>query len=166
MIKYAVSSCEWGQLLAACSESGLCAVALGDSAEALVATLHRRFAGAGEPLVAGDLTAPLKQLRDFIAQPCTTAITVPLDVGGTEFQRRVWHAVQHIPPGQTLTYGALAERVGAPRAVRAVANACGANQVALAIPCHRVVRSDARVSGYRWGAWRKQALLKREAAYC
>jgi AraC family transcriptional regulator of adaptative response/methylated-DNA-[protein]-cysteine methyltransferase len=165
MIKYAVRPCEWGQLLVASRERGMCAVALGDNTEALVADLQRRFAATGEPLRVAELSPLVAPLLEFIEQPCV-AITAPLAVSGTEFQRRVWRALQDIPPGQTVTYQALAERIGAPRAVRAVANACGANPIALAIPCHRVVRSDGRVSGYRWGAWRKQALLKREAAYC
>ncbi|HMV19323.1 MAG TPA: bifunctional DNA-binding transcriptional regulator/O6-methylguanine-DNA methyltransferase Ada [Rhodocyclaceae bacterium] len=161
-IRFAVGACELGALLVAASPRGICALSLGDDPDALVRALQDRFPRAclvgDDPAfatwvsrVAGYLQAP----RDGLA--------LPLDLRGTAFQLRVWHALQGIPPGVTISYAELARRVGAPRAVRAVAGACAANPVALAVPCHRVVRSDGSLSGYRWGVERKAALLTREA---
>jgi AraC family transcriptional regulator of adaptative response/methylated-DNA-[protein]-cysteine methyltransferase len=104
----------------------------------------------------------MAQVVGFIEAPAL-GMNLPLDVRGTAFQERVWQALRKIPPGTTISYADLAERIGSPKAVRAVAQACGANRIAVAIPCHRVVRRDGDISGYRWGVERKRELLKREA---
>ncbi|SFP64932.1 AraC family transcriptional regulator, regulatory protein of adaptative response / methylated-DNA-[protein]-cysteine methyltransferase [Geopseudomonas sagittaria] len=160
-IRFALGECALGALLVAHSEHGLCAILLGDEPEALRAELRQRFPQ-GE-LVDGDVDAErlLAQVAAFVEAP-QLGLDLPLDLRGTAFQQRVWQALRAIPPGSTLSYAELAERIGAPRAVRAVAGACAANALAVAIPCHRVLRSDGGLSGYRWGVARKRALLERE----
>lgn len=161
-LRFAIGRCVLGALLVARGERGLCAILLGDDAQALLAELWRCF-GAVEVLVEDAGLEPwLAQVAAFVAAP-QGALDVPLELGGTPFQRRVWQALGEIPPGTTLGYAELAARIGAPRAARAVAAACAANRLAVAIPCHRVLRSDGQLSGYRWGVARKRALLECEA---
>ncbi len=161
-IRFAVGQCSLGAILVAHSGQGLCAILLGDDPDALVRDLQDRFAQA--QLVGGDADyeALVAQVVAFVEAP-GLGLALPLDVQGTAFQQRVWQALRSIPPGQTASYAEIAARIGAPAATRAVAQACGANALAVAIPCHRVVRSDGALSGYRWGVERKRALLQREA---
>ncbi|VTU17629.1 Regulatory protein of adaptative response [Variovorax sp. SRS16] len=161
-IRFAIGECALGAILVAQSERGVCAIALGDDPEALVRDLQDQFPQAR--LLGGD--ARFEQLVarvvGFVEAP-GLGLDLPLDVRGTAFQQRVWQALREIPAGSTASYADVARRIGAPKSVRAVAQACGANHLAVAIPCHRVVRSDGHLSGYRWGVERKSALLQREA---
>ncbi len=161
-IRFAVGECSLGAILVAASERGVCAISLGDDPDALVRALQDRFPRA--ELIGGDVDfeALVARVVGFVEAP-HLGLDLPLDVRGTTFQERVWQALRAIPPGATVSYTELAERVGAPKAVRAVAGACAANTLAVVIPCHRVVRSDGKLSGYRWGVARKRALLAREA---
>lgn len=161
-IEYSISQCSLGQLLVARSAQGVCAIALGDTAEPLVADLQDKHKSVRPVVADAEFAQQLQQLLDLIERPRQEKFTAPLAITGTEFQRKVWQALQTIPAGQTLSYTQLAERIGAPASVRAVANACGANPLAVVIPCHRVLRSDGDLSGYRWGVARKRELLKRE----
>ena len=160
VLRFAIGASSLGLVLVARTEAGVCAVLLGDSAEQLTRDLQRRFPrarllhGDGEPLVA--------RVVRLVEDP-RPAHDLPLDLRGTAFQRRVWRALARIPAGRTASYADVARRIGAPAAARAVAQACGANALAVVIPCHRVVRADGALSGYRWGAQRKRALLEREA---
>ncbi len=160
-IRFAVGQCSLGAILVAQSARGICAIALGDDPEALVRELQDQFGNA--ELSAGDagFDALVARVVGFVEHP-TLALDLPLDVRGTAFQERVWQALRDIPPGTTLSYTELAARIGAPSATRAVASACAANRIAIAIPCHRVVRRDGDPSGYRWGVERKKALIARE----
>ena len=162
-IRFAVGECSLGSLLVAATERGVCCVQLGDDAQALVQELQDRFPQAD--LVGGDAAfeTTMAQVAALVELPAQ-GLALPLDVQGTAFQQRVWQALRAIPAGETVSYTVLAERLGQPTASRAVASACAANPVAVAIPCHRVVRSDGSISGYRWGVERKRALLLREAA--
>lgn len=161
-IRFAVGQCALGAILVACSERGVCAISLGDDPEALVRELQDRFPHAGLQGGDPDFEALMARVIGLVEDP-RQAVALPLDIRGTAFQQRVWQALQQIPPGQTLSYAELAARIGASAAVRAVAGACAANVLAVAIPCHRIVRSDGSLSGYRWGVERKRALLAREA---
>ncbi|GKS86914.1 bifunctional DNA-binding transcriptional regulator/O6-methylguanine-DNA methyltransferase Ada [Acidovorax sp. SUPP1855] len=160
-IRFAVGQCSLGAVLAAASERGLCALLLGDDPDVLVRDLQDRFPRA--ELLGADAAFEqwMAQVIGFVDVP-RRGLALPLDVQGTVFQQRVWTALQTIAPGETASYAQIAERIGAPRAVRAVAQACGANALAVAIPCHRVVRTDGALSGYRWGVERKRALLDKE----
>lgn len=162
-IRFAVGECSLGAILVAATERGVCAILLGDEPDALVRDLQDRFPRAH--LIGGDqgFEATVAAVVGFVEQPAT-GLALPLDVRGTAFQQRVWSALQQIGAGETASYAEIARRIGAPRAVRAVAQACGANALAVAIPCHRVVRTDGDVSGYRWGVERKRTLLAREKA--
>ena len=162
-IRFAIGQCSLGAILVARSERGVCAIALGDDPQVLARELQDRFPKAR--LIGGDADFErlVAQVVGFVEAP-QLGLDLPLDVCGTAFQQRVWQALQNIPAGRTLSYAELAERIGAPKSVRAVAQACGANTLAVAIPCHRVVRSDGALSGYRWGVERKRALLEREQA--
>lgn len=161
-IRFGVGECSLGQILVAATEQGICAILLGSDAEALVQDLERRFAQA--ELVGGDAAFEqwMAQVVGFVDEPAR-GLALPLDVRGTAFQQKVWQALRRIPVGSTVSYSELAERIGMPQASRAVASACAANAIAVAIPCHRVVRRDGGLSGYRWGVERKRALLQREA---
>jgi len=161
-IRYATGACTLGVVLVAASEAGVCAILLGDEADALAQDLAKRFPKAH--IIEGD-KAFAKLLGQVIAhvEAPQTALTLPLDVRGTAFQQRVWAALREIPAGSTATYADVARRIGKPNAVRAVAGACGANPLAVAIPCHRVIGSDGRLAGYRWGLDRKRKLLDRES---
>lgn len=162
-IRFAVGECSLGAILVARSEKGVCAISLGDHPEELVHDLQDRFPNAC--LIGGD--ADFEQLVarvvGFVEEP-RKGLDLPLDVRGTAFQERVWRALREIPRGETASYAEIARRIGEPKAVRAVAQACGANPVAVVIPCHRVVRTDGALSGYRWGVERKRALLERETS--
>ncbi len=162
-IRFAIGQCSLGDILVAQSERGICAILLGNDADTLVRDLQDRFAQAH--LIGGDAAfeSLVAQVVAFVEAP-GLGLNLPLDVRGTAFQQRVWQALQAIPAGQTASYAEVAQRIGAPTAVRAVAQACAANALAVAIPCHRVVKSDGALSGYRWGVERKRALLTRESA--
>jgi AraC family transcriptional regulator of adaptative response/methylated-DNA-[protein]-cysteine methyltransferase len=163
VIRFAVGQCSLGAILVAATEKGVCAIELGDDPEALVRDLQDIFPKAR--LVGGD--AAFEQLVakvvGFVEEPAQ-GLELPLDIRGTAFQQRVWKALRAIPAGSTATYSEIAKRIGRPKAVRAVAHACASNAIALAIPCHRVVRTDGSLAGYRWGVARKRALLSREKA--
>lgn len=161
-IRFASGHCALGALLVAQSERGLCAILLGDEAAALAGELQARFPRSELRDDAAGMAPLLAQVAAFVEAP-QRGLELPLDLRGSAFQQRVWQALREIPPGSTLSYGELAARIGAPKAVRAVAGACAANALAVAIPCHRVLRSDGGLSGYRWGVARKRALLEREA---
>lgn len=160
-IRFAIAQCTLGALLVAASERGVCAIALGDDADALARALQDRFPRARLSGDDADFARLVAQVVSFVEAP-RIGLALPLDIRGTAFQQRVWAALRAIPPGQTLSYTELAQRIGAPAAVRAVASACAANTLAVAVPCHRVVRTDGSLSGYRWGVARKRALLDRE----
>jgi AraC family transcriptional regulator of adaptative response/methylated-DNA-[protein]-cysteine methyltransferase len=159
---FALGECSLGSVLVAQSSRGVCAILLGDDPQALLEDLQRRFAHAKLIGADADFERCVAQVVGFIEAPAL-GLELPLDIRGTAFQQRVWQALRQIPPGTTASYAEIAERIGAPQAVRAVAGACAANCLAVAIPCHRVVRSDGGLSGYRWGLARKQQLLDREA---
>ena len=162
-IRFAVGECSLGSVLVAATGQGVCAITLGDDPDALVQDLQRCFSNA--QLVGGD--AEFEQLVARVVglvESPGQGLNLPLDVKGTVFQQRVWQALREIPAGSTVSYSQVAARIGAPKAVRAVAQACASNAVAVAIPCHRVVRRDGGLSGYRWGVERKRALLEREAS--
>lgn len=160
-IRFAIGQCSLGAILVAQSDRGICAILLGDDPDALLRELQDRFAQAR--LIGGDTAfeALVAQVVAFVEAP-GLGLNLPLDVRGTAFQQRVWRVLQAIPAGQTASYAEVAQRIGSPKAVRAVAQACAANGLAVAIPCHRVVKSDGALSGYRWGVERKRALLARE----
>ena len=162
-IRFAVSECVLGKILVAATGEGICAILFGDDREVLVRDLQARFPSA--QLTHGDrgLEQSVAKVVDAVNKPAL-GLDVPLDVRGTAFQRQVWQALRDIPAGETASYADVARRIGSPKAARAVARACAANPIAIAIPCHRVVRNDGGLSGYRWGVARKQALLEREAA--
>jgi AraC family transcriptional regulator of adaptative response/methylated-DNA-[protein]-cysteine methyltransferase len=161
-IRFAVGQCSLGAILVAQTVRGICAILIGDDPDQLVRDLQDQFRKAS--LIGGDARFEqlVAQVVGFIEAPAV-GLNLPLDVRGTAFQERVWQALREIPVGATVSYAQVAERIGSPKAVRAVAQACGANHIAVAIPCHRVVRRDGDISGYRWGVDRKRELLKREA---
>ncbi len=160
-IQFAVGECSLGAILVARSAKGVCAILLGDDPDALVRDLQDRFPRA--ELIGGDagFEALVARVVGFVEAP-GLGLDLPLDVRGTAFQQRVWQALREIPAGKTASYAEVARRIGAPKAVRAVAAACAANALAVAIPCHRVVRTGGGLSGYRWGVERKRALLENE----
>jgi AraC family transcriptional regulator of adaptative response/methylated-DNA-[protein]-cysteine methyltransferase len=161
-VSFVTARCALGWLLVAATEKGVCAVKLGDDPAALEADLRRELPRA-------EITADRRAHRDWVGaiadhvRGSHADLDLPLDVRGTAFQWRVWRALQQIPVGETRSYAAVARAIGRPSAVRAVARACASNPVCLVVPCHRVVTSDGRVGGYRWGADRKRRLLDREA---
>lgn len=161
-IRFAIGQCALGALLVAASPRGVCAIALGDDPGRLAGDLQARFPHARLIGADPDFEALVAQVVGFVEAP-QTGLDLPLDIRGTAFQQRVWQALRAIPAGTTLSYAELARRLGVPTAIRAVAGACAANTLAVAIPCHRVVRSDGSLAGYRWGVARKRALLDREA---
>ncbi len=160
-IRFAVGECSLGSILVAATDQGVCAISLGAEPGALVRDLQDRFPKA--QLIGGekDFERLVATVVGFVEAPAL-GLDLPLDVRGTAFQHRVWQALRGIPAGSTATYTEIAERIGTPKAVRAVARACASNAIAVAIPCHRVVRNDGTLSGYRWGVKRKRALLDRE----
>jgi AraC family transcriptional regulator of adaptative response/methylated-DNA-[protein]-cysteine methyltransferase len=161
-IRFAIVPCYLGLVLVAATSQGICAINFGDTAGALKEDLRRRFPKAEFQVPDPDFTAMIKRILTFLEAPNRTRLDLPLDVQGTAFQRRVWLALQKVPPGDTVSYADIASRIGKPQAARAVAKACAANPVAVAIPCHRVVRSNGKLGGYRWGLERKRVLLERE----
>lgn len=163
VIRFAVGLCSLGSILVAASEKGLCAVFLGDDPDRLVRDLQDRFSKA--ELIGGSrrFESVVAQVISFVESP-KVGLDLPLDVRGTAFQQKVWRALRQIPAGSTSSYSRVASRIGFHRSVRAVSSACAANPIAVAIPCHRVVRRDGSLSGYRWGIERKRALLQREAS--
>jgi AraC family transcriptional regulator of adaptative response/methylated-DNA-[protein]-cysteine methyltransferase len=162
-IRFAAGECWLGAIVVAATGKGVCAILLGDDPEVLVRDLQDRFPKAS--LIGGDedFEQMVARVVGFVGAPAQ-GCDLPLDVRGTAFQQRVWQALREIPPGSTATYSEIAERIGEPKAARAVAQACASNPIAVAIPCHRVVRTDGALSGYHWGVERKRALLDREAA--
>ncbi len=162
-IRTALGPSPFGPLLVGATDKGVCFIGFAEPEEALLGDLRRRFPNA--TIVADDqgLRATLQTVLDFISEP-RQALDLPLDLRGTAFQLRVWEALRRIPPGETRTYGRVAEMIGAPKAVRAVARSCATNPVSLAVPCHRVVGKDGDLTGYRWGVPRKRTLLERERA--
>lgn len=161
-MRFAVGECSLGSILVAASSKGIAAILFGEDPEALVHDLEDRFPNSN--LIGGDRAFEdvMAKVVGLVEAP-EIGLDLPLDVRGTAFQHRVWQALREIPVGTTATYREIAEKIGMPRAVRAVAAACAANKIAVAIPCHRVVRNDGSLSGYRWGVERKRRLLDREA---
>jgi AraC family transcriptional regulator of adaptative response/methylated-DNA-[protein]-cysteine methyltransferase len=161
ILSYAVGKSTLGTVLVASSAKGVAAILIGDDTAALVEELQASFPSTA--LRAKDDERLIGRVVGLVEDPSAT-VDLPLDIRGTPFQQKVWTALQAIPAGITETYSDLAIRVGDPKAVRAVASACAANKLAVAIPCHRVLRTDGSLSGYRWGVERKRALIEREAA--
>ncbi|WP_241049560.1 bifunctional transcriptional activator/DNA repair enzyme AdaA [Achromobacter xylosoxidans] len=161
-IRFAVGQCALGALLVAASDTGICEIALHEDPEQLVRNLQDRFKAARLIGADREFEQWMAAVVGFVENPAV-GLHLPLDVRGTAFQRRVWEALREIPVGATATYTDIAERIGSPRSVRAVARACATNNIALAIPCHRVVRTDGSLAGYRWGIERKRELIEREA---
>jgi len=161
-LRYAVAPCSLGLVLAASTEQGLAVIQLGDDPDALVQELRGRFPSAELVPANEDYAAVLAQVAAFVDAP-RRGLDLPLDIRGTAFQRRVWDALRRVPAGRTTSYAELARAMGEPSAARAVAGACAANPLAVAVPCHRVVRGDGGLSGYRWGVDRKRRLLAAEA---
>lgn len=161
-IGYTLAPCSLGWILVAATARGVCAIEFADAPDILEKRLRDRFPQATVIDDDPDLAAWLAQILSFLDSPQGT-LDLPLDIQGTAFQRRVWMALRQIPAGITTTYGQVAAQIGEPRAARAVAQACASNRIALAIPCHRVVRQDGELGGYRWGRERKRQLLDREA---
>jgi len=161
-IRFAIGECSLGSILVAASERGVCAILLGDDPDELARELQDRFPRA--VLIGGDagFEELVAKVVGLVEAP-RLGLDLPLDVRGTVFQQRVWQALREIPAGKTVSYTEIAKRIGVPKSVRAVAQACSANPLAVAIPCHRVVRNDGGLSGYRWGVERKRVLLDREA---
>ena len=161
-VHFAIGECSLGAILVAQSDLGVCAIFLGDDPDTLARDLQDGFPEAN--LIGGDaeFEAVVSTVVGFVEAP-RLGLDLPLDVRGTAFQQRVWEAMRNIPIGKTMSYADIAEQIGSPRSTRAVARACGANNLAVAIPCHRVVRRDGTMSDYRWGVERKQSLLEREA---
>ena len=161
-IVYIVGQSLLGQTLAAASPRGVCMLAFADSRRALIEDIERRFPGSS-PATPRDPAMPrLRSALRHVATPWKP-VTFPLDLKGTDFQKTVWRALKRIPAGHTASYRDIARAIGAPTASRAVAGACGANPISIAIPCHRVLHSDGSISGYRWGVERKRKLLALES---
>jgi AraC family transcriptional regulator of adaptative response/methylated-DNA-[protein]-cysteine methyltransferase len=161
-IRYATGRCWLGAILVALSDRGVCAILPGDDADSLVQELAARFPHAR---LEGNDPAACERLADAVhlVEDPSQPTTIPLDLRGTPFQQRVWQELQQIPAGATASYGDVARRMGAPGMAREVAEACAANDLAVAVPCHRVIRTGGGISGYRWGVKRKRALLARES---
>jgi AraC family transcriptional regulator of adaptative response/methylated-DNA-[protein]-cysteine methyltransferase len=160
-IRFAVAQCSLGALLVASSKKGVAAILLGNDPDQLVRGLQDRFPKADLIGADRDYEALIARVVGFVEVP-SLGLDLPPDIRGTVFQQRVWQALQEIPVGRTVSYSDIARRIGSPKAARAVAEACAANNIAVGIPCHRVVRNDGSLSGYAWGVERKRALLDRE----
>jgi AraC family transcriptional regulator of adaptative response/methylated-DNA-[protein]-cysteine methyltransferase len=160
-MRFAVGECSLGSILVAASDKGITAIAIGDDPQGLVREVQDWFPAA--KLIGGDrdFEKVVAKVLAFVEHPRKN-LDLPLDVQGTAFQQRVWKALRDIPLGTTATYADIAKRIGKPKAIRAVGSACGANKICIAIPCHRVVRTDGSLSGYRWGLKIKSALIDRE----
>jgi len=161
-IRFAAGTCSLGSILVAASDRGVCALLLGDGVPRLVRELRGRFPDARP--ADGDALAPVLAAAIAVVEDPTRGFDAPLDLRGTPFQMRVWQALRDIPAGSTASYGEIAGLVGAPATAIEVGLACASNTIAVAIPCHRVVRKDGGLAGYRWGVARKRALLEREAS--
>jgi O-6-methylguanine DNA methyltransferase len=161
-VGFAIAPCSLGFVIIAVSEQLIRSIMVGDDPETLVSDLQNRFPNDALEVDENDGAGLVAKVVDLIENPAQ-AVDLPLDIRGTDFQMRVWEALQRVPAGTTVSYTFLAERIGAPTAVRAVAQACAANPLAVAIPCHRAVRANGGLAGYQWGIERKQALLEREA---
>lgn len=161
-IRYTTQPCWLGWVLIAATARGICEIAFDDTPDVLIAGLQHQFPQAQADDGDTEFHTWVEQVLTLIATP-NASLRLPLDIQGTAFQRQVWQTLQSIPPGTTLSYGEVAKRIGNPKAVRAVAQACASNTLAVAIPCHRVVGSDGSLRGYRWGRDRKQALLDKES---
>jgi AraC family transcriptional regulator of adaptative response/methylated-DNA-[protein]-cysteine methyltransferase len=162
-IRFAVGECSLGSVLVAATRKGVCAILLGDDPDALARDLQDRFPGAALEPGGRSFDRWVARAVGLVERPAL-GLDLPLDIRGTAFQIRVWNALREIEPGQTAHYAEIARRIGRPHASRAVAGACAANPIAVAIPCHRIVRTDESLSGYRWGVDRKAELLRREGA--
>ena len=164
-MQYTINQSTLGLVLVAESPSGICAVLLGDDADALRRDLQRRFPAEVLARGAADAEARAAAVVRALERPGDhrAAEALPLDLHGTAFQREVWDELRAVPAGTTATYAAIARRLGRATSARAVAHACAANPVAVLVPCHRIVRSDGAMAGYRWGVERKRRLLEREA---
>lgn len=162
-VQFAIRDCSLGRALVATRGHGICAILLGDNVKTLKRELRSRFPEESLIEQGRDAVALSAKVVEAIDAPALR-VDLPLDVSGTPFQRKVWQALRRIPPGKTTSYAEIARKVGSPKSVRAVAQACAANALAVAIPCHRVVRSDGSLSGYRWGVARKRRLLDLEAS--
>lgn len=162
-VHFAIGQCSLGAILVAMSPRGVVAITLGDNPAPLIEDFQERYPAAS--LIAGDAAfeSHIATIIAYVEAP-TLGLDLPLDIQGTAFQLRVWQALQQIPIGATRTYSEIAIAIGAPKSARAVARACASNKIALAIPCHRVIRQDGGISGYRWGVERKRAILTREAS--
>ena len=160
-IFFAIGECSLGSILVAQSKKGVCSILIGDDPQLLVHDLQDRFPKANLIGDESHYQELIAKVVGLIEKP-GVGLGLPLDIRGTAFQQRVWKALQQIPPGSTASYSEIAAKIGMPKAVRAVAQACGANALAVAIPCHRVIRSDGSLSGYRWGVERKRVLLEKE----
>ncbi|MFS8370452.1 bifunctional DNA-binding transcriptional regulator/O6-methylguanine-DNA methyltransferase Ada [Acetobacter indonesiensis] len=161
VLYFAVAECSLGTVLVASSAKGVASILLGDDPDTLVRDLQDRFPKAELIGADADYEQSIAKVIGFIEDP-KRGLDLPLDVRGTAFQQRVWQALRQIPAGETATYAEVAQKIGQPTATRAVAGACAANHIAIAIPCHRVIRNDGSLSGYRWGVDRKRSLLSRE----
>lgn len=160
--RFALNKCSLGFILVAMSEKGICAVFMSDDSDELIRHLKSKFPHVECASEDNALKITLTNLIQFIETP-EIELDLPLDIRGTDFQRCVWQALREIPLGTTASYTDIAKKIGAPKSARAVALACAANTLAVVIPCHRVVRTDGSLSGYRWGVQRKEILLKRES---
>lgn len=163
IVRFTLADCSLGRLIVGLTERGVCFIAFGEDDDTLIADLKSRFSRAEVRPDDGEGAALVAAVVRLVDDPAHGA-DLPLDVHGTAFQQRVWLALTRIAPGETVTYGELARRIGSPTAVRAVAQACGANPLAVAVPCHRVIGADGSLTGYRWGVARKESLLARERA--
>jgi AraC family transcriptional regulator of adaptative response/methylated-DNA-[protein]-cysteine methyltransferase len=161
IVEYAIGQSQLGQVLVARTQRGICAILFGDDTQELVSDLSTRLPQAVLRRDELTMSTVMQHVIEFIEAPFGT-LDAPLDIGGTLFQQLVWQALREIPAGQTLSYSAVASKIGRPGSVRAVGSACAANAIAVAIPCHRVLRNDGAISGYRWGVDRKEELLRLE----
>ena len=161
-IRFTIGECTLGTVLVAMSDKGVLAISLGDDPETLAGELRDQCSDADPVADDAGLKPILAKVVAFVENPAR-GLELPLDVSGTPFQQRVWQALREIPAGSRASYGEIAERIGAPREAYAVGEACAANMIAVAIPCHRIVRKDGALGDYRWGFKRKRALLAREA---
>lgn len=158
-IVFAIDTCRYGQMLVAKTGQGVCAVFLSETRDQLLEELNRTFCV--NQLVELPKFNELEQIKTLMNKP-NISMQIDLDIQGTEFQKQVWQALLSIPVGQTLSYSQLAEKIGKPKAFRAVASACGANKLAVVVPCHRIIGSNGSITGYRWGVERKKEILKYE----
>ncbi|HEY1448219.1 MAG TPA: bifunctional DNA-binding transcriptional regulator/O6-methylguanine-DNA methyltransferase Ada [Caulobacteraceae bacterium] len=163
IIRFAIGDCDLGAILVAATDKGVCAILLGEDPDALARQLQDRFPRAELIGADADFEATVARVVAMVEQP-GVGLDLPLDIRGTAFQQRVWEALRQLRSGETASYAEIARRIGAPNAARAVAQACAANTLAVAVPCHRIVRTNGDLSGYAWGVERKRALLEREAA--